>query len=153
MEAKPIPVTIGNKFTVCEHCESGLWDKSKRKPAGTLNNDGYWHVCFRSERYAAHRVVWFLVNNDDPGELEIDHKDRNKSNNKISNLRVVTHKQNVNNRVFSKPKTNTIKIYKRKRSKGYKYIAVRYVNRKQVYLGTFNTITDAENYVKRHDQM
>jgi hypothetical protein len=33
-----------------------------------------------------------------PSGLEIDHKDRNKQNNKLSNLRVVTHKENMQNR-------------------------------------------------------
>ena len=158
MKAKPIPATIGDKFTVCEHCESGLWDKARQKPAGTLYKDGYWIVCYKSKRYPAHRIVWFLVNNKDPGKLEVDHIDRDKSNNKISNLRAVTAKVNCNNRDksnFGRTKgASPIKIYKRKRVKGDKYLVVRYENRRQIYLGTFNTFAEAEscqNSLKRDD--
>lgn len=158
MKAKPIPATIGNKFTVCEHCESGLWDKAKGKPAGVLNKDGYWHVCYESKRYPAHRIVWFLVNNKDPGELEVDHIDRDKSNNKISNLRAITSAKNKANRNLNKlrekSKKDPFKIYKRKRAKGYKYQVVRYIDRRQIYLGTFDTFEEANNYqnsLKRAD--
>ena len=46
------------------------------------------------EPYLEHRLIWVYVNGEDPGDLEIDHKDRNPLNNRISNLRLATHKQN-----------------------------------------------------------
>ena len=147
VKAKSIPVNIGDKFTICEQCESGLWDKKRKKPAGTLNKDGYWIVSFQSKRYPAHRVVWFLKNNKDPGDLQVDHIDRDKNNNKIANLRAVTPKVNNNNRdrtnLGRHKGVNPLKIYKRKRVKGYKYQLVEYVGRKQVYYGTFDTYEEA----------
>src|SRR5260221_9155909 len=55
------------------------------------------------KQYLAHRVIWFLVNNY--WAEEIDHIDRNRQNNKISNLRDVPHKTNTQN--VSKHKDNT----------------------------------------------
>ena len=49
----------------------------------------------------AHRMVWEAFNGRIPSYLEIDHIDRNKHNNKLSNLRLVTHSENCKNK---KPK-------------------------------------------------
>ncbi|EHU8158022.1 HNH endonuclease [Salmonella enterica] len=46
-----------------------------------------------------HRMVAFTFHGDKSGEgLEVDHIDRDKSNNHYSNLRWVTRKENCNNR-------------------------------------------------------
>ena len=55
-----------------------------------------------------HRIVWEAFNGKIPANLEIDHKDRNKHNNKLSNLRLVTHSDNLLNRK-PKNKKNEIK--------------------------------------------
>ena len=48
--------------------------------------------------YPTHRLIWMWMTGEDPGILEVDHKDRNPSNNAWSNLRVGTSKQNNENR-------------------------------------------------------
>lgn len=42
-----------------------------------------------------HRIVWEAFNSKIPTNLEIDHKDGDRHNNKLSNLRLVTHSQNM----------------------------------------------------------
>lgn len=44
-----------------------------------------------------HRVVWYYFNGEIPEGCEIDHIDTNPSNNSLQNLRLVTHKENMNN--------------------------------------------------------
>jgi len=46
----------------------------------------------------AHRLVWIAYNGQIPKGLEIDHKNRDKHDNRLSNLRVVTHSDNCKNR-------------------------------------------------------
>ena len=46
-------------------------------------------------RKRVHRVVWEAFNGPIEGRLEINHKDLNRSNNRLDNLEVVTHKQNL----------------------------------------------------------
>lgn len=56
--------------------------------AGHRSKRGYITVPIDGKTIAAHRVVMILHGFDVTG-LHVDHKDRDKSNNKISNLRVV----------------------------------------------------------------
>lgn len=43
-----------------------------------------------------HRLVWEAFNGKVPTGFEINHRDENKLNNSLSNLELVTHKQNMN---------------------------------------------------------
>ena len=46
-------------------------------------------------RKRAHRVVWEAFNGRIEGRLEINHKDLDRANNRLDNLEVVTHQQNL----------------------------------------------------------
>lgn len=71
--------------------------------AGTLDNK-YYRVKTDEGFIAVHRIIWRLFNGEIPDDLVIDHIDRNPSNNKISNLRLVT--ELVNNRNRNKSESN-----------------------------------------------
>lgn len=65
--------------------------------AGSLRNvDGYYQVNVQGKFYRAHRIVAVLCDLE-VGGLLIDHIDRNRANNKIENLRVVTPGENMQN--------------------------------------------------------
>lgn len=68
------------------------------EPAGHLSKStGYYYVHYNYRNYLAHRVIWALVNKENPQGFIIDHIDRNRSNNKIGNLRKVTTSENTRN--------------------------------------------------------
>lgn len=70
----------------------------KDTPAGTIKKDGYVETSINRVLYKNHRLIWVLNNKSDlVSNLVIDHIDRNKTNNNINNLRLVTQKENVKN--------------------------------------------------------
>lgn len=47
-------------------------------------------------RRPVHRLVWEAFNGEIPGRLEINHKDLDRANNRLENLELLTHRENVN---------------------------------------------------------
>jgi len=65
--------------------------------------NGYSRIDIATKHYSLHRVCYYAHNPDwniydTSHDNYIDHKDRNKENNHISNLRVATNSQNSENR-------------------------------------------------------
>lgn len=61
-------------------------------------HNGYRLIKVKGKMRRLHRVIWELHNGPIPDGLEVDHIDRNKDNNLIGNLRLVTKSQNAFNR-------------------------------------------------------
>lgn len=70
--------------------------------AGHVNEQGYIIIKYLGLAYKAHRLAWLFTNKEWP-KGDIDHKDGNKSNNAITNLRDVSRSTNaLNTSVASK---------------------------------------------------
>jgi len=65
-------------------------------PAGWLGNNGYWSLSIKKKKMLAHRVAWLMHHGFLP-EFEIDHKNTNRLDNRIKNLRPATRMQNCGN--------------------------------------------------------
>lgn len=93
--------------------------------------------------YAEHRLIWFWVTGKSP-LLEIDHKDRNRSNNRWTNLRLATTTQNQHNVVYlRKNSTGYRGVGFSTRSRRGNYFAKICKNGKQQMLGYFTTAEEA----------
>lgn len=64
--------------------------------AGAQQPNGYWHIMINRKRYFAHRLIFMYHHGFIP--TQIDHIDRDKSNNRIENLRKAEHRQNMWNK-------------------------------------------------------
>jgi hypothetical protein len=65
------------------------------KIAGNVDPKGYRRIVVQYRLCWEHRLAWLYVHGTAPQKpLEIDHKDGNRQNNRIANLRVVTRSQN-----------------------------------------------------------
>jgi len=65
--------------------------------AGCLNDNGYHVICINRQRHLAHRLAWFIFYGVIPPKC-LDHVNRIKTDNRISNLRLATMAQNAENR-------------------------------------------------------
>ena len=104
--------------------------------AGSLD-DGYRHITIDNLRYAAHVLAWFYVHGRWP-RAEMDHVDRNRSNNAINNLREATISNNRWNRSKNRNNTSGYKgvCFDKKRNC---WVALIGVHNKLVYLGSHDT--------------
>jgi hypothetical protein len=66
--------------------------------AGTTQDNGYVVVTLAKRPLLVHRVAWKLMTGEEP-PVAIDHKDRNRSNNRWSNLRASDMQRNQGNRI------------------------------------------------------
>lgn len=67
------------------------------KEALTANLDGYKHGNVLKNRILAHRAMWIMVYGYNP-DCDIDHINMNRSDNRISNLRLAHRSENMWNR-------------------------------------------------------
>ena len=123
----------------------------KKQPwaiAGTPHNCGYTEICINRKRYLAHRLAWLYVYGKWP-ENYIDHINCIPSDNRIENLRDVTHQTNMQN----------IRVVNRQNTSGYlgvnwradrnKWRASITLNKKQKYIGMFDSAEEAHDaYIK-----
>jgi hypothetical protein len=63
--------------------------------AGSVNDRGYVIIVIDGENYRAHRLAWLYMHGKFPSQL--DHANRVKSDNRISNLRIVDNEENSAN--------------------------------------------------------
>ena len=140
------PISWHNYFTY--NPEEGIITNRHGRPVGTLTAKGYLNinavVAYKGTKVTcsirAHQLAWVLTT----GEYsdQIDHKDRNKLNNKWTNLREATTIINNNNRkVFDKSKSGvTGVIWQSQRKLWQAYIIV---SNRNIHLGFIPSLFEA----------
>ena len=119
-------------------------------PITSKDNCGYLRVKLDGQCYKIHRIIWALTHGFDPGEMQVDHINRIKTDNSPQNLRLATHNQNMRNRVArSQGETGELHIYKSPPRCALKPYLVRV---RRQYLGTFLTIEEAKKVRDRYLQ-
>ena len=72
---------------------------NRRQAVGHLTNHGYYRFSYKGSRYLSHRVVWALHGNDQA--TDVDHINRDRTDNRIENLRAASTAENAFNQVKS----------------------------------------------------
>lgn len=108
--------------------------------AGTPHKNGYTSIKIDGGGpYLAHRLAWLYVTGEWPDEL--DHINRNKKDNRFTNLRECTRQQNQANRDIQKNNKSGWKGVRK--LKDNKWLARIQVGGKTVFIGHFKSASDA----------
>lgn len=119
----------------------------KHRLVGTISA-GYLSAYVHNKSYQVHRIIWELHNGSIPDGFVVDHKDGNKLNNKLENLRLCTQAENVLNCAASKNSKTKIKGVFFDKSRG-KYRTQISVKGKLYFLGRFEKLEDAESAYRK----
>jgi hypothetical protein len=126
--------------------ETGIWTRApgnrgggKILPTpGHRRRDGYLELFVAGKDYLSHRLVFLYVTGKmPPADMEVDHINRNRGDDRLVNLRIVTRAGNRKNRLQGKRPSN---------QSGYTGV---YKNREgwcaSVVLGTYQTPEEAHS--------
>ena len=120
---------------------TGVFTRKSNGSVATNIHNGYVRIFIDYKEYRAHRLSYLYMTGEFPVSI-VDHINHDKTDNRWSNLREVTHQENCKN--MSLYKTNnsgTVGVYFHKRDK--QWIACIYTDGKKKHLGCFKNKGDA----------
>lgn len=109
---------------------------------GKSNSGGYLTVQVHGRLYPVHRVVMLMCYGFYGEGLEVDHINHVRNDNRLVNLRFVTHGENMRNKSVSSKNTSGVTGADFLKSKK-KYRARIVVDWKVIYLGNYDTLEEA----------
>lgn len=106
--------------------------------AGCIGNDGYVRIRIKGKSNVAHRIIWEMKNGPVPDGMYIDHINHDKADNRISNLRIATCRQNLINTLPAANNSSGFKgvTFHKKSGKWMSYVSIYH---KRHYLGYFDS--------------
>ncbi len=143
IKAKTIPIELCKKRLRYDDGKL-FWIDGKRagKEAGCLMADGYKGVELDGKLYKVHRVIYSMFKGVIADGLVIDHKNQERDDNRIENLRAVSHSENSKNiGLLSNNTSGTIGVSWYKNTQ--KYLASICVNGKRMNLGYYTDKNEA----------
>ena len=109
--------------------------------AGSIATNGYRMIRVDTKRYCAHRLAWLYVFGVWP-RAEIDHVNNQRDDNRLSNLREATRRENAANARLAVNNSSGVKGVSFDRWTG-RWIAYAHVEGKMRNLGRFDNQADA----------
>ena len=117
---------------------------SNGKHVGRKGWKGYLYIDLHGSPHPAHRLAWMYMTGKWPVDL-IDHKDGDKGNNRLSNLRPATNRQNRFNDK-GHPRKYDLPRGVRRNTRSERFRAEIKINGKSKSLGSFDTPEEASEF-------
>ena len=132
-------------LSYCPETGSFTWlvNRHRKQPgqqAGSIDSGGYIRITIDGQRYMGHRLAWLLVHGEWPSNC-IDHVNRDRSDNRFTNLRAATNAENCQNHL-REPGASGLRGVKW-HSQRRKWQAAIRVNGLRKHLGLFQTADEA----------
>jgi hypothetical protein len=106
-----------------------------------------WRVRVDGRKYLASRVIYFMANGEDPGELTVDHEDQNPMNNNSGNLRLANSDTQQINSPMYRNNTSGVTGVTWSKARG-KWAARTRLQGKYTYLGYYTCKIEAARIVR-----
>lgn len=106
------------------------------------SDDGYIYINIKGKQYGAHRIALLLAYGFYSDDLQVDHINHVRNDNRLVNLRFVTRSENQRNQSRHRKNTTGVTgVYYHKTKR--KYVAQIVVEGAKIYLGAFVSLEEA----------
>lgn len=134
-------------FVISAESKTGIVWKKNNRPAGTVLPSGYCQVRIPGGNWFVytHRIVWMLANNKEipEGNYQVDHINRDRTNNTPENLRLIHQYWNCIRREHQKADGLPSNIHKT--STGYQ---ARFSFEGKGYKADYSSIKECQDWLK-----
>ncbi len=109
---------------------------------GTNNSKNYLLIRVDGYKITSHKLAWIISNGEIPKGLQIDHINRNRSDNRLCNLRAITQMENCHNQTLRSTNVSGYTgVFWHNQSKKWRSKIT--INYKHIHLGGFDTKEEA----------
>jgi hypothetical protein len=146
-----VPVEMLQQIFTCDPASGVIFWKIPRR--GVMPGDVAGHICkstgytkimFAQRSFRAHRILWALTYGSWP-EVDVDHINGNRSDNRIANLRLASRAENIRNMKTRTKKKCALKGATPYKGRADKFVAQIRIDGKQRKLGVFPTEREAHD--------
>jgi hypothetical protein len=109
----------------------GWQHRFENEPVGRTTSKGYLQATLDGKCYVVHHIIWCMITGSWPN-IKVDHKNRNRTDNRFNNFRLANNGQNRANSKSS-AKSGFKGVYKNRNC----WQAAIVFNKKRIYLGNF----------------
>ena len=128
----------------------GTW-VARRNELTRPSAEGYILVMLNANAYKAHRLAFlYMFGVHVPHDMEVDHIDGVRSNNRFCNLRIVDRAENQKNKSIAKNNTTGVHGVCRY---GHRFRARINHEGKRISLGLYDTVEEAEAVRKQYEEL
>ncbi len=125
------------------------WDgRFLGKRAGSPMRHGYRLITVDGSRYLEHRIIFQMLRGPFDGGQYVDHINHDHTDNRIENLRLCSHAENLMNQPGRPSKYGALPKHVHWNENEQKYKVVLRANGKAHHIGTFSTLDEASTAAK-----